>query len=218
MANRLALFGGSFDPIHYGHLWVAQHAIEHLGVDQVVFLPAATSPLKPNGPVASQADRLAMLQLALSKVVDANGTRPMTIDDREMHRGGVSYTVDTVEEIKRERGGVELFLLLGSDVLADFRRWHQPQKLLGLVTPAVYRRGGTPEIDWGVLGGMASEERIAEIRQASLLIPMIELSSSNIRVRVAEGRSVRFMVPEEVRRYIIDRSLYRSANRDAKSR
>ncbi|MFM2004279.1 MAG: Nicotinate-nucleotide adenylyltransferase [Planctomycetota bacterium] len=208
MANRVALFGGSFDPIHLGHLWVAQHALEHLGVDQVVFLPAATSPLKPNGPVASQADRLAMLQLALSKVVDADGTRPMTIDDREMHRGGVSYTVDTVEEIKRERGEVELFLLLGSDVLADFRRWHLPQKLLGLVTPAVYRRGGTAEIDWTVLEGLASQERIAEIRQSSLLIPMIELSSSDIRARIAAGRGIRFMVPEEVRRYIIDRSLY----------
>jgi nicotinate-nucleotide adenylyltransferase len=194
--RRIALFGGSFDPIHFGHLWVAQHAIDLLEVDQVVFIPTATSPLKRSGPIASDSHRLTMLQIALSRVVNPNGERPMIIDAREIHRGDISYTVDTVEQITKELACSKILMLLGSDCFSEIGKWHLPEKLLKIVTPVVYRRSGSPEIDW-------------MIRRSSITIPMIELSSSEIRYRVALGRSVRFMVPEEVLNFIEDKSLYK---------
>lgn len=207
--RRIALFGGSFDPIHFGHLWVAQHAIDLLEVDQVVFIPTATSPLKRSGPIASDSHRLTMLQIALSRVVNPNGERPMIIDAREIYRGGISYTVDTVEQIRKELACPKILMLLGSDCFSEIGKWHLPEMLLKIVTPVVYRRSGSPEIDWMILDRFVTTQRAEEIRRSSITIPMIELSSSEIRYRIALGRSVRFMVPEEVLDFIEDKSLYK---------
>jgi nicotinate-nucleotide adenylyltransferase len=150
-----------------------------------------------------------MLQIALSRVVNPNGERPMIIDAREIHRGDISYTVDTVEQITKELACSKILMLLGSDCFSEIGKWHLPEKLLKIVTPVVYRRSGSPEIDWMILDRFATTQRAEEIRRSSITIPMIELSSSEIRYRVALGRSVRFMVPEEVLNFIEDKSLYK---------
>lgn len=217
---RVAIYGGSFDPVHIGHLWVAQHCAEKLRLDQVIFIPAATSPLKPNGPVASNDDRLMMLRLALvgnqqaatlgnQQAGDDNAT--FLIDDRELRRGGKSFTIDTVEELRRQRPDDTLFLLVGSDAFKAIAQWHRPGDLLQSITPIVFRRGGDPPINWNVLQGLIPAARIDEIKAASVSIPMIEVSSGEIRQRVASGRSIRFMVSPSVAAFIRNHSLYQAA-------
>jgi len=206
---KVAIYGGSFDPVHWGHLWVAQGCGEQLDLDQVLFIPAATSPLKPGGAVASDAQRVMMLQLAIGSA--ASTDRPqLVIDQREIDRGGTSYTVDTVAELQRERPDDEFLLLVGSDAFADIRRWHRPAELLMRVTPVVFRRGGDPPIAWSVLDGLVSAERAEQIQAAAVTLPMIELSSSDLRQRVASGRSIRFLVPHAVAAFIHAESLYRA--------
>jgi nicotinate-nucleotide adenylyltransferase len=216
---RVAIYGGSFDPVHLGHLWVAQNCAEKLRLDQVVFMPAATSPLKPHGPVASNEDRLMMLRLALAAgpqpglggQTSASDGAALLVDDRELRRGGKSYTIDTVEEIKRQRPDDDLFLLVGSDAFAAIGKWHRPEELLTMITPVVFRRGGDPPIDWSVLENLVSTSRIKAIQAASVSIPMIEVSSGDIRQRVAERRSIRFLVSPSVAALIRANSLYQAA-------
>jgi nicotinate-nucleotide adenylyltransferase len=223
---RVAIYGGSFDPVHLGHLWVAQNCAEKLRLDQVIFMPAATSPLKPHGPVASNEDRLMMLRLALAGGSQAaltgssqpavagqptaGGLPTLLVDDRELRRGGKSYTIDTVEEIRHQRPDDDLFLLVGSDAFAAIGQWHRPKELLTMITPVVFRRGGDPPIDWSVLENLVSTSRIKEIQAASVSIPMIEISSGDIRQRVAEGRSIRFLVSPSVAALIRANSLYQA--------
>lgn len=208
MGERVAIYGGSFDPVHFGHLWAAQNALELCHLDRVIFVPAATSPLKPHGPVASNAQREMMLRLALAGVMDREGRPSMVIDNRELRRGGISYTVDTVEEIARERPDDELFLLIGSDAFAAIRQWHRPADLLATITPIIFRRGGEPEIDWDVLDGLISSHRAEQIRKLGIRLPLIEVSSRDIRERVAQGRGIRFLVPHAVHALIDAESLY----------
>jgi len=208
---RVAIYGGSFDPVHIGHLWVAQNCAEQLRLDEVIFMPAATSPLKPHGPVASNDDRLMMLRLTLGgSQQPADGGTALLVDDRELRRGGKSFTIDTVEEMKRQRPDDELFLLVGSDAFAAIGQWHRPEDLLSAITPVVFRRGGDPPIDWSVLGELVPPSRIQEIEAASVSLPMIEISSGDIRRRVADGRSIRFLVSPSVAAFIRANSLYQA--------
>ncbi len=200
---RVGIYGGSFDPIHIGHLWVAEAALESLQLSEIRWIPAATSPLKPDGTVASDHDRLQMLRLAVS------GCQRHVIDDREIRRGQVSFTVDTMEEIQRELPGAEIMMVIGSDSLALLPRWHQPQRLLQMVIPAVVQRGGTEPIDFSLLDGVVSNDRIELFRRHIIRMPVIELSSSELRDRVAAGKSIRFRVPRAVEAYIEAQSLYR---------
>jgi nicotinate-nucleotide adenylyltransferase len=201
---RIGLFGGSFDPVHLGHLLIAETAREALGLDEVRWLPAAQSPLKPSGPVASAADRLTMLRLA------CGGTPSFVIDDRELERGGVSYTVETLAEFAEAAPAAERFLLMGADSLASIRQWHQPERLLQLCTPAVLQRGGHAGIDWSVLEGLVADSRRAAMEQAVVPMPLIEISSTDLRERVAGGRSIRFRTPRPVEAYIASTGLYRT--------
>ena len=200
---RIGVFGGSFDPVHVGHLWIAEAALEWLGLDEVRWIPAATSPLKPAGPVATDQQRLEMLKLAVS------GAEKHVVDDREIVRGEISYTVDTLAEIHAEFPEAELLLIIGSDSLASFRQWHQPERLLEMALPAVVQRGGEAEIDFSVLQGLASTERLDAAGELVIKMPVIEISSSEIRARIGEGRSVRFRIPRPVEALIEAVNLYR---------
>ena len=200
---RIGIFGGSFDPVHIGHLWIAQAAIETLRLDQVRWIPAANSPLKPNGPVASDQDRLQMVRLAVS------GCEDHVVDDREIKRGDVSYTVDTLEELAGEYPQAELFLIIGSDSLQSFPRWYRPDRLLELATPAVVQRGGADQIDFSVLAGLADQTEIDKISKQVIQMPVIELSSTELRQRVTTGRSIRFKVPRAVEALIEANEIYR---------
>lgn len=200
---RVAVFGGSFDPVHLGHLWMAELSQEAMQLDEVIFLPAATSPLKPHGPVATNDQRLMMLRLAIS------GQTSMSIDTRELDRGGTSYTIDTIKELQSERPADQLFLLMGTDAFNSLDRWKEPVELLSLVTPIVLRRGGEGEPDWELCQRLVGHDRTNEIRAAALQLPIIELSSGELRDRISKGMSIRFRVPRPVEAYIEAERLYR---------
>jgi nicotinate-nucleotide adenylyltransferase len=201
--QRIGVFGGSFDPVHVGHLWIAEAALESLELDEIRWIPTATSPLKPSGAVASDEDRLQMVRLAVS------GTDKHRIDDREIRRGEISFSWETLTQIATEQPAAELFLVVGSDSLASFRQWQRPAQVLQLATLAVVQRAGEAAIDFHVLDGLASPAHIARCQQAVIPMPQIELSSSQLRARIASGRRIRFRVPHAVEAYIHAQQLYR---------
>jgi nicotinate-nucleotide adenylyltransferase len=199
---RLGLFGGSFDPVHRGHLVLADSCAEQASLDAVWFVPAARQPLKPHGPQASDADRLAMLRLAVAD-------RPrFEVSDVEIARGGVSYTVNTLAELHAEQPDAELFFLMGADSLADFPTWREPEEICRLATPLVVRRAGSPEPEYNVLANLVSAERLAAIRTSQVEMPAVPISSSQIRELIATGGDWQEMAPAAVANYITEHQLY----------
>lgn len=203
MTPAIGVFGGSFDPVHLGHLWMAEAALQQLPINEVRWIPTATSPLKQHGPVASNAQRLMMLRLALS------GIDGHVIDTREFDRDGVSYTVETLEQLRSEHPERAIYLIIGADSLLTFDAWKDPARILELCTLAVVARGGMPPLDYQILRPFASDEKINECRSAEIKMPVIEISSSDLRARVRESRSIRFYVPHPVEAYIRQEQLYR---------
>lgn len=200
--KRRGIFGGSFNPIHMGHLVAAQDALEGAGLDQVVFVPAARPPHKPSAPLASAGDRLAMIRLAIS------GDDRFDVSEIEVLRGGISYTVDTVRELRRQVPGAEWSLIIGADTLFDLRNWREIGTILELVPIVVVARPGfaTDSITVDSLGLPDPWPTVL----ARNVVPghSVGISASEIRRRLAEGRSIRYLVPDAVERYIRDRSLY----------
>lgn len=185
---KLGLFGGSFDPVHNGHLRLAACCAEQAGLDEVWFLPAAVQPLKPHGPIASDADRVAMLRLAIE---GQGGFRVSTL---EIDRGGVSYTVDTLRQIQADRPDAELFFLMGADSLNDLPNWREPEEVCRLATPLVVQRPG---------------ERIdSEVEHVRVEMPPKDISSSTIRERIGNGEPIADLVPEAVAQYLQENGLY----------
>lgn len=178
---RLGLYGGSFDPIHCGHLLVARAALEELRLDRLDFIPAARSPFKPAAMPADPAARLRWLRLALAGQTDCR------VDDREIRRGGPSYTIDTVRDISGEHPDAELFWLVGADQLAGLPDWHKAQELARRVRFVVVPRPGTPE------AGLPDGFSCVHLRGWPLSV-----SSSEIRARLAAGRPVGHLVPPAV--------------------
>jgi nicotinate-nucleotide adenylyltransferase len=199
---RIGIFGGSFDPVHIGHLWIAEAALESLALTEIRWVPAAVSPLKRRGPVASDEHRLQMLQLAVS------GCQNYIVDDREIRRGDVSYTVDTMDELRAEFPQAELLMVIGSDSLATIPHWHDARRLLQIAVPAVVQRGGEEKLDFSVLEGVADRDRIDEIRQHVIPMPSIEISSREMRSRVANDRSIRFRTTRAVEAFIKAEGIY----------
>jgi nicotinate-nucleotide adenylyltransferase len=202
---RLGLFGGSFDPVHFGHLILAEFCRETARLDQIWFIPAAKPPHKQDRPLSPDADRLAMLNLAMA------GHESFVVSPLEVDRGGVSYTVETLQAIRQQHPKAELFLLMGADMLADLPNWREPAEILRLATPLVTRRAGEPEPDVSCLSAFLPPERIATLRSEIVPMPLIEISSSELRRRVAAGQSIRFQTPRAVEEYIRTHGLYRQA-------
>lgn len=199
---RLGLFGGSFDPVHNGHLALADSCADQASLNEVWLMPTAHQPLKPPGPRASDADRLAMLRLALAD-------RPrLKVSQLEIDRGGVSYTVDTLAEVHAQFPEAQLYFLMGADSLADFPRWHQPGKICELATPLVVRRAGSPAPDFNVLNSLVSPEQLDVIRESQVEMPAVPISSSQIRQLIAEGRDWKVLLPPAVADYIGEQHLY----------
>jgi len=201
---RLGLYGGSFDPIHYGHLLLAECARETLQLDEVRLIPAAVPPHKQSRELAPAKHRLAMLELALA------GHEQIKSSHLEIDRGGISYTVDTLTAIHGQHPNAALFLLMGADSLHDLPTWREPKQICELATIAVVRRGGSPEPDFSVLKPIVSNERLQTIRQAQVQMPLIELSSTDLRHRAATNQSLRFRTPRAVEKYIETHGLYRT--------
>jgi len=202
---RLGLFGGSFDPVHYGHLLLAEYCREQAQLDQVLFMPAAIPPHKQEQSLSAADDRVTMLELAV-------GGQPAFVVSRlELDRGGVSYTVDTLRELQTADPQAELFLLLGADSLADLPNWREPAEICRLATPLVVRRRGVAELDYSVLEPFVAPDRVELFRRSQVEMPVIELASREIRRRVSAGASIRYQTPRAVEKYISSNRLYRGA-------
>ncbi|MEA2068978.1 MAG: nicotinate-nucleotide adenylyltransferase [Verrucomicrobiota bacterium] len=201
-ARRIGIMGGSFDPVHMGHLVIAQDAIECLKLSGIIFIPAAIPPHKQHLRQVDAGHRLNMLRLAVESDIR------FSVSDIELQRGGISYTIDTVCALKAERPGVEWVLVVGSDTLVDLHNWYKIDELLDLCEVATFLRPGESSLD-----GMSDKVHLSDARREMLLrnvigVHLIEISSSEIRKRMAEGRSIRYLVPPEVETYIYGHGLY----------
>jgi nicotinate-nucleotide adenylyltransferase len=198
---RLGILGGSFDPPHVGHLLLAQDALDLLSLDRLLLVPAGTQPLKGSA-AATAAERLAMVQLAFS------GIPRVVVDPIEIDRGGLSFMVDTVEHFAGRWPDAELLLVLGADAATDLARWRDPQRVLQQVQLAVAVRDGemfgAAPLPWATWSAIRPPVQLASRR--------VDVSSSEIRARIAAGRSIHGFVPEAVAAYIAASGLYHSRN------
>ena len=208
--RRVGILGGTFDPIHYGHLVIAEQVREALQLDRVLFVPAAMPPHKLDEPVTPAVDRVAMVELAIA------GNPAFAVSRVELERDGPSYTADTLAELSDEaaRGGVarDFYFILSTEALADLRGWYEPERLLALAHLAVVPRPGAPLPDatWlaaNLPGGAASTGRVVCIDT----LPLAH-SASDVRARAAAGHSIRYLVPPAVEAFIRDHRLYLSNN------
>ncbi len=199
---RLGIFGGTFDPVHYGHLLLAECCRQQCRLDEVWFLPAAVPPHKQNHDLTSAEVRIEMLELAVA------GHSAFSVCRYEIDRGGVNYTADTLTHFREEDLQRELFFLLGADMLNDLAGWHEPERVCELAIPIVVCRFGLPEPDFGCLVGIASSERIGQIRRGRVEMPEIGISSTDIRRRVSAGLSIRYQTPRAVEKFIEMQNLY----------
>jgi nicotinate-nucleotide adenylyltransferase len=201
---RRGIFGGSFDPVHLGHLILADSCREAAGLDRIVFMPAAVPPHKRDRQLTSPQQRIEMLKLA------TGGNEHFELSTLELDRGGVSYTVDTLRQLRERHLDDELFLLLGADSLRDFPTWREPGEICELATLLVCRRGGLPPLDFGVLGDLVPADRREYFARCQIEMPLIEISSTDLRQRAADGRSLRYRVPRAVEEYIRQQGLYKT--------
>ena len=194
---HIGIMGGTFDPIHTGHLIAAETAREAARLDEVWFMPASAPPHKDRPPGATAEERLEMVQLAV------HAHPCFRAIDIELQRGGVSYSVDTVEELRRRYPGYHFSYIIGADMVQYLPHWHQIERLCGMIRFIGLNRPGTT-LNLGVLAEY--------IRQSVTLVemPEIGISSTDIRLRRASGRSIRYLVPDPVHQYIEGKRLYES--------
>jgi nicotinate-nucleotide adenylyltransferase len=213
--RRVGILGGTFDPIHYGHLVIAEQVREALELDRVLFVPAGIPPHKPEAALTAATDRATMVELAIA------GNPAFTISRIELERDGPSFTVDTVGELVDEatrRGEArDFFFILSSEALAGLHAWHEPLRLMSLCRLAVVPRPGAPLPDTAWLeshlpagaaagaGAGAGADRVVCVQT----VPLAH-SASDVRNRAAAGRSIRYLVPPAVEAYIREHRLYRS--------
>ncbi len=200
---KVGLFGGSFDPIHCAHLVVAEQARERLGLERVLFVPGRRPPHKLDKQLAPAEHRLRMVELAIA------GHPAFEACDVELRRDGPSYSLVTVQGLRAEHADWELYFLIGADTLPELPTWHRLGELAALCRFAVFARPGESLDEVAPLRGVLSDAAIAAIRSRSFATPLLEISSTEVRRRVREGRSARYLVPEAVRRYILEHGLYR---------
>jgi len=203
----VGIFGGTFDPIHYGHLRPAQEAMQQLLLAELRIIPAATPPHRPP-PQASAAQRLAMVELAIR---DCPGLR---VDDRELQRGGLSYTVLTLESLRAELGRTPLCLLIGADQFRSFETWHRWQEIPELAHLVILNRPGTKA---GALPAWTRGRESSDLhtlreapagRLAFLSVSPQDISATRIRAALARGESVQGLLPEAVLDYIRSNQVY----------
>ena len=184
--KKIAIYGGTFDPVHHAHLVLAREAIETLGLEKIILVPAAVSPLKKAIPVGSGELRLAMLRAAIK------GEPAFEVDECELRRPPPSFTIDTVEEIRRREGDATLYCLIGEDNVEQLPQWHRFTELEKVVRFVVLDRSGKQPT-----------------HSYQLIHRRIDISATEIRRRVAQSESIRYLVPESVEEIIQREKLYR---------
>ena len=218
--SAMGVFGGTFDPIHYGHLRTAFEVLQALRFAEVRFMPCGTPPHRGT-PVAAPEQRLAMVRAA------TEGQHGFVVDDRELSRDGPSYSVDTLTALRGEFPLRPVALIIGMDAFLGLPKWYHWQEILQLAHIVVAHRPGWKAPDIGPLGELLAERgthRIGDLHQAKsghiyiLDVTQLEISSTDIRDLVTAGRDPRFLMPDAVRQYILDSGCYGSASEDGEER
>ena len=200
---RVGVFGGAFDPVHFGHLILAEQGRERGRLDEVLFVPAPRPPHKPRL-VARFDQRVEMLALAVA------GNPAFRIDEMEKDRDGPSYTVDTLAELRRRRPGDDFWLLVGGDTVRDLHLWYEPRRLVEMAGLLVMDRPCSPPPESAELAARLGIPAAA-LRLEVIDAPHIDIASRDLRRRAAEGRSLRYLLPRAVECYVHDKRLYREA-------
>lgn len=194
--QKIGLFGGTFDPVHNGHLIIAEYLRDELHLDEIWFIPTGKHPLKDNRQITSVEHRLNMLRLAIAD------NEKFKISEIEIHRPGISYTIDTLNELtdKYRDSQPRFYYFIGMDNVNELPKWKDPHRILEKCQVVAFGRPGfQPQ----------PEARQFVPRIQFVHVPLLEISSTFVRQRIKEGRSVRYIVPKEVERYIYEKALYR---------
>ena len=204
---KIGVFGGSFDPVHYGHLIAAETAREQAGLDRVVFVPAAAPPHKPGQILAEGQHRLEMLSLA------TGGNDAFTVSGIELERGGTSYTVETLAALAAQHSRDTLVLLLGPYALESFATWQEPQRIAALAELLPVERERLDDIaaaarDGGLVD-IFGEDAVEAMVSRRVKMPAIGIRATTLRAAVAAGKSIRYRTPRSVERYVTIHALYR---------
>jgi nicotinate-nucleotide adenylyltransferase len=201
---RIGILGGSFDPVHHGHLGVARAVADALRLDRIWLMPAAQAPLRDGAVRATGPQRVDMLRLALQELAEREGERRLEVNETELQRGGTSYTVDTLRALHDASVGCSFTWIVGADQLARLAEWREPAELARLAEWAVYSR---PGYDLTSLGASPVRDlRVHRVEPAAG--SLWDLSSSQIRARLARGESIRGQTPDKVVEYIAEKGLY----------
>ena len=208
MARKLGLLGGSFDPVHNGHLIVARSIAERFDLDAIVFLPSATPPHKERAAQADAQHRAAMVKLAIQ------GEPGFEFHSFDLDREGPSYTIETLEYFAKfsagndQRVATDLFWIIGADWISDIVSWHRAGDLIDACQIVTASRAGCVAPDWNLLQRQFGDDRVEKIRAGVVETPVIEISSTTVRDRIRNRQSIRYLVPESVRQYIAEQGLY----------
>lgn len=205
MNNKVILFGGTFDPIHHGHLRVAQSAGEQLGADEIVLIPARLSPHKKTCPVADAEARVEMISLAIAE------RKNFRVSNCELNRARPSYTLDTIRHFRTEYGqGIRICWLVGADAVKDLAGWYGIGELIDECSLCVMFRAGFERPDFSGLGGVIGPGRVAKLERNVVRTPLIDINSTEIRRKLACGADVSDMLEPKVLAYIKKNGLYGS--------
>jgi len=201
---KTGFLGGSFDPIHTAHLLIAEECLDLATLDHVRFVVAASPPHKQDRVLATEEHRLAMVRLAVE------GNPRLSVDDREMRRSGPSWTIDTIRDVLNDGDPADqVTWIIGADSLPELILWKDIENLLDLVDFVTAVRPGTDvESALRDLEPALGEDRVRRLSERVVTMPRMEVSSTDIRARIASGRSIRYLVPEAVEQYIRDHGLY----------
>lgn len=211
---KIGVFGGSFDPVHMGHLLLAEQCLADADLDLIKFIPTAISPFKQDQKPTDSQLRIEMLSLAIA------GHEKFEVDTIEIDRGkaeqenaekgdAVSYTVDTLTQLQQKDPDADLFLLMGADSLVDFHAWKEPNRICELATPIIARRPPHKNIDYDLLADFMDDEKLDRVKQFAFRSLQIEISSSAIRESVKAGKSIRFQTTRAIEEFIRSKKLYR---------
>jgi nicotinate-nucleotide adenylyltransferase len=204
MKQRIALFGGTFDPIHLGHTVVVAHTSRDLPAESVFFVPVRRSPLKNTFPQATDSDRLAMIDLAIADHPD------WQVSDCELQRPSPSFTIDTIRHFKAQYGDdASLYWLIGADAVSELPHWHGIDQLLDQCQIVAMVRAGCPRPDFSPFIPLWGQERAHQLQEHIIETPLIDVSSTEIRQRLAAGQDVSGMLHPAVLEYIQKHNLYR---------
>lgn len=203
MPTLIGLYGGSFDPVHIGHLVIARAVAESLDLERVIFLPSARPPHKQSGTLASADHRARMVRLAIGD------ESIFELSDYDLTRSGPTYTVETIDHFATALGPqAHLHWIIGKDSLVEIPTWKSADNLIDTCRIITAARPGPTDIDWSAITESVGESRAHKLREGIVETPMIDISSTQIRERLSVGRSIRHLTPDAVHEYIFENHLY----------